>query len=72
MVFPKCPGGIWYLHPLWEAYLQELWAQEHPKTSWEHLRAEAGMPKAPKVPRWIPCDGVDCGHPEDLLFTLSA
>jgi len=68
----KCPGGIYFLHPLWQAYLQELWALEKPKTVWEHLRTELDPPKKPAVPKWIPCPGEGCGHKEDLLFTLGA
>lgn len=68
----SCPGGIHFLHPLWQAYLQELRDRERPKTVWEHLRNELEPPKKPVAPKWIPCPGGDCGHKEDLLFTLSA
>jgi hypothetical protein len=72
MNFGRCPGGISFLHPLWEVYLRELLVLKKPKTHWEHLRTELGPPKIPSVPKWIPCSGEDCGHEEDPLFTLSA
>jgi len=72
MSFGRCPGGISFLHPLWEAYLQELWALEDPKTIWEYLRIELGPPPKPTVPKWTHCPGEGCGHKEDLLFTLAA
>lgn len=69
----SCPGGIYSLHPLWEAYLQELLRIEQEPTIWDKLQVELGEgPEKPTVPKWVPCPGKNCGHEEDLLVTLGA